>query len=78
MREEWNLLMKGRPQTGWGGWDFDEEELLKMMEEVETDLVVSEMMCGNGTYGVQGPSTKQLTFLKGFVFLLKRQALASD
>ena len=41
MREEWNLLMKGRPGTGWGGWDFDEEELLKMMDEVEADLVVS-------------------------------------
>lgn len=42
MREEWNLLMKGRPQTGWGGWDFDEEELLKMMEEVEADLVTEQ------------------------------------
>jgi len=42
MREEWNLLMKGRPQTGWSGWDFDEEELLKMMEEVEADLVTEQ------------------------------------
>ena len=44
MREEWNLLMKGRPTNGWGGWDFDEEELLKMMEDVEADLMVTE--CG--------------------------------
>lgn len=42
MREEWNLLMKGRPGTGWGGWDFDEEELLKMMDEVEADLVTEQ------------------------------------
>ena len=42
MREEWNLLMKGRPTNGWGGWDFDEEELLKMMEDVEADLMVTE------------------------------------
>ena len=49
MREEWNLLMKGRPQNGWGGWDFDEEELLKMMEDVEADLLVREGLCGMAT-----------------------------
>jgi len=42
MREEWNLLMKGRPTNGWGGWDFDEEELLKMMEDVEADLMTEQ------------------------------------
>lgn len=44
MREEWNLLMKARPQNGWGGWDFDEEELLKMMEDVEADLITEREM----------------------------------
>jgi len=39
MREEWNLLMKGRPQSGWGGEDFNEDELLKMMEDVEAELL---------------------------------------
>ena len=40
MREEWNLLMKGRPQSGWGGEDFNEDELIKMMDDVEAELLV--------------------------------------
>lgn len=39
MREEWNLLMKGRaPGGGDDSDDFDEGDVLKMMEEVEAEL----------------------------------------
>ena len=49
MREEWNLLMKGRPQSGWGGEDFNEDELLKMMEDVEAELLVRDNLMAKET-----------------------------
>ena len=46
--------MKGRPQSGWGGEDFNEDELLKMMEDVEAELLVRDNLMAKETSVVSG------------------------